>query len=309
MTDSATGHFRPASVTMKPGSERSEANPSLSIFAIPKPFNGRDDIIQRNAIGSWLRLTSADEIFLFGEAHGTARVAQEVGVRHSAKIQCNEFGTPRVSEAFAGAAAQCRGELLMYANADVIFQSDLTAAIARLQQHALGPFLAIGRRVNAFVDRLIDWQQTSDLIWLSQRCAEGRRESILCKDYFVYPRGWFTNLPPFAVGRGNWDNWMVYAAKQMRMKVIDVSLCVTAIHQDHNHDHVVGGQRAAYVHGAEARTNQRLAGGRHWIRGSTPTWVLRSDRLVPRRFAGLQMAFWADLPRAARLGWQMLRPR
>ncbi len=279
----------------------------LTIFAIPKPFAGRNEIIQRNAIGSWLQCIPAPEILLFGEALGTARVADELKVRHIPKIQCNEFGTPLLSDAFAGATEHGHGSLLLYANADVIFQRNFWNAVGRLTHEVERPFLAIGRRINVDVDRLIDWQQADDVSWLNQRCATARRESILCKDYFLYPRGWFTNLPPFAVGRGNWDNWMVFAAKQMRMRVIDLSPSALAIHQSHSHDHVAGRKRGAYVRGPEARANQQLAGGRHWIRGSTANWVLTLDRLIPRRFAGLQLPFWADLPQVARLGWQMLR--
>jgi len=39
----------------------------LTIFAIPKPFSGEFDRIQRNAISSWKSLPGAPQIILFGD--------------------------------------------------------------------------------------------------------------------------------------------------------------------------------------------------------------------------------------------------
>src|SRR5262245_48135117 len=109
-------------------------SPLLSIFAIPKPFVGRDDLIQRNAIGSWLRSTTAEEIVLFGGADGAASVAAELGVTHVVQLAQNECGTPLVNDAFAEAANHLRGQFLVYANSDIIFQGDLSMVASRLRR-------------------------------------------------------------------------------------------------------------------------------------------------------------------------------
>ncbi len=276
-----------------------------SIFSIPKPFVGRDEIAQRNAIGSWLRLVPSERILLLGNAAGTPEVAREFGLLHFAAISHNEHGTPLLNEAFAVANRISLSPLLMYVNADVMLDEDMATALTRLMSAPIGPFLAIGRRINIDLDRAIQWRDANEVRWLRQQVLSGVRESVLCKDFFVFPRGWYANVPPFAVGRGNWDNWMVFAAKKMKMKVIDLTPCAVAIHPNHAHDHVAGGQRAAYVHGVEARANQRLAGGRHWIRGSTSNWMLTPTALRPQPFARLQFPFWRDLPRIARLAWKL----
>jgi len=44
----------------------------LTIFIASKPFSGHIDIIQQNAIRSWLSLRPECEIILFGGEKGTA---------------------------------------------------------------------------------------------------------------------------------------------------------------------------------------------------------------------------------------------
>jgi hypothetical protein len=57
-------------------------------------------------------------------------------------------------------------------------------------------------------------------------------------DYFVYPRDLNWNAPPFVIGRVAWDNWMIYRARAMHVPVIDATLCITAIHQNHDYSHI-----------------------------------------------------------------------
>jgi hypothetical protein len=284
-----------------------QPNPLLTIFSIPKPFLGESDLLQRNAIGSWRQAAPDAEIALLGDAEGIRGAAQDFGLRHLAGIRCNDRGTPRLDGAFAAATAATSGPLLMYVNSDVILPTGFGQIASQVHELSPQPFLAIGRRVEIDVDRSIDWRHPDDLEWFDRQLKRARRESILCKDFFLFRRGWFCNLPPFAVGRGNWDNWMVWAAKRMRLRVIDLSPRATIVHQRHGHQHVEGGRRAAYVHGDEARENQRLAAGRHWIRGSTADWTLTERGLRARRFRFLEIPFWADMPQIIRLGSRLAK--
>lgn len=278
------------------------ADLSLMIFAIPKPFLGATNIHQRNAIGSWLRFVPPSQVLLCGNADGTAETADEFGLRHSAELESNDLGTPLVSGAFAAAYRESTSKHLLYVNADVILPDTFFTALSRLFATARGPFLALGRRATVPLDHPIDWQDGAEWERVRALATPARWDSILCKDYFVFSRGWFVSLPPFAVGRGNWDNWMVFSAKKMGMQVVDLTPSAVVIHPQHGHAHVGGGRRSAYVRGGEAKSNQRLAGGRHWIRGSTAPWELMSDGLRRRPLAFLQWPFWADWRRVIQLG-------
>ena len=63
--------------------------PMLTIFAVPKAFVGQIDVIQRNAIASWLRLMPGLQVLLFGNERGTKEAARELDVDHLPSIRCN----------------------------------------------------------------------------------------------------------------------------------------------------------------------------------------------------------------------------
>jgi len=115
----------------------------ITIFAIPKPFVGHINIIQRNAIQSWLRLSSNCEIILFGNEIGVAQIAKEFNIRHISKISLNKFGTPLINEVFLKAQKVAKYQRLVYINADIILMSDFIQAV----QYIKSPlFIMAGRR-------------------------------------------------------------------------------------------------------------------------------------------------------------------
>ena len=67
-------------------------------------------------------------------------------------------------------------------------------------------------------------------------------------------------MPPFALGRAFFDNWLIWDARRRGLPVVDLTEVVPALHQDHAYDHLEGGRRAAYA-GEDARRNLELAGG------------------------------------------------
>jgi hypothetical protein len=275
-------------------------DPLITLLAIPKPYVGHIGRIQRAALASWVRLRPRADVVLVGDAEGTAEAAARWGAAHHAELATNAMGTPLVNGALRVARDRSVAPYLGFLNADIVLGADFLKAVERLAQAKLDPFLAIGRRINLDTEALgLDPEGISERDWPQLAAAHGRLAAIVCKDFFVFPRCALTEVPAFAVGRGNWDNWMVHSAKQRGWPVIDMTPSVRAIHLDHNHRHVAGGSGAAYVTGDEARENQRLAGGRHLIAGSTATWVLTRDALVRRRWPN--GAFWKDLPRLASL--------
>ena len=66
-----------------------DRQPMITLFAIPKPFDGSVDLIQRNAIASWSRLGPHVDVLLLGDGTGIEEIAQQYGVRHSAELAVN----------------------------------------------------------------------------------------------------------------------------------------------------------------------------------------------------------------------------
>ena len=75
----------------------------LTIFTIPKSFQDNINVIQRNAIKSWLKLYPKCEVILFGDDEGVAEVAREFNVLHIPEIEKTEKGTPLLSSAIDSA--------------------------------------------------------------------------------------------------------------------------------------------------------------------------------------------------------------
>lgn len=258
----------------------------LTIFAVPKFFQGHAALIQRNAIRSWAALAPHVEIILFGDKldQGLVQIADEV----SASLydcEVNKAGTPVLNHIFEKTHSVARGRCLCYLNADIILGPEIFEVTDRLKEAELTSFLAIGQRTELNIDSEICFENLDVVRQLNQRrLAEGRLDSAVCKDFFLFTRDLFQDLPPFLVGRGNWDNWMVASSKSAGVPVVDVTSVMSVIHQQHDHQHVPGGRKNAYVFGEEARENQRLAGGRHLLRGSHANWYLTGDGLKNRTF-------------------------
>lgn len=281
-----------------------------TFFAMPKAFRGHVGMIQRNAIGSWLRLSPRPEVILFGDDDGVAEFAAENGVIHEPSVCRNEYGTPLMDDMFRRAQHRAVHNVLTYINADIVLGDDFARAVSRASAGVDGSFLMIGRRTDTNVNAPFEF---SDPNWhadlLSHVTANGAPAPRVCKDYFVYRKPLLAEIPPFAIGRAVYDNWFVYHAKCQGVPVIDATQVVTAVHQNHDYGHVAGGNRGqAYVRGAESKRNMQLVGGMRLIAGSTPTWVLTPTRLRRRRVPSDLLHFAADLPRFLRLvlelyGW------
>jgi|SRR5690242_3289840 len=232
----------------------------LTIFATAKPFQGHIGIIQRNAIGSWVRLHPDCEVILFGEEPGAAEVAKELGIRHEPGVEYTEYGSKRLDYIFARAREIARHDLLCYVNCDVILLQSLYEATARVG--GCSPeFLMIGRRWDTPLAYQLDFQAENWETSLQDLATRtGTQQLQYAVDYFVFSRGLYDKMPPFAVGRVYWDHWLVWKARSMNVPVVDASADVLAIHQDHDHAYHAGGLRGVKTD-VESRRNRKLAGG------------------------------------------------
>lgn len=89
--------------------------------------------------------------------------------------------------------------------------------------------------------------------------TQGRLHPPSGIDYFVFPRGLWGAIPPFALGRTAWDQWLIFRALQRRASVIDATQVVCAVHQNHDYSHA-GGSKAQLWSGEEAQRNRQLTG-------------------------------------------------
>lgn len=233
----------------------------LTLFAMPKPFVGHINIIQRNTVRSWTRLRPRPEIILFGDEAGTREVARELGVEHSPEVQVNASGTPLISDFFGRASVQSKEPLLCYINADIILLSDFSTTLGEIGKWQ-PRFLAAGQRWDLDIREelnfdAVDWEKTL----VTRTKKEGSQRPPSWIDYFIFDREYAKNLPPFAIGRTCWDNWLIWKALDSGRPVLDLSKRVEVVHQNHDYSHHKGGTAGVWE-GEEACENLRLAGGR-----------------------------------------------
>ncbi len=230
----------------------------LTIFSIPKPFVGHIKVIQTNAIRSWVLLRPKCEVILLGDEGGTAEVASDLGICHVTDVERNDYGTPLVSSMFRIAQDVASHKLMCYVNADIILMSDFLAAIRQIKWQS---FLLIGQRWDIDLKESIDFSNEN---WEEQLRAylarEGKLHTQSALDYFVFPGGVYRDIPPFAVGRPAWDNWVVYQARSQKIPVIDATRVITVVHQNHDYSHHPMDKVGIYK-GPEAERNRKLLGG------------------------------------------------
>lgn len=227
----------------------------ITAFLIPRAFAGDAAWQQLNAIRA-LRAQGIP-VILFGDDEGVGDSAAAEGARHVGGVEKTEYATPLVSDVFRQAVELAETPLLLYANADIVFLPGLAGAAARIGRER---FLAVGRRIDVALDGELEFGEG----WAARLAEEARRRgrlhSPLGIDWFLFPRALQLDLPPFAVGRPGWDNWVIAHAREVGVPVVDLTGVVTAIHQQHDYRHIPGGaeQRKA---GPEAAANRALAGG------------------------------------------------
>lgn len=260
--------------------------PFLTIFTTPKPFtNPHVAVIQRNALRNWTALGPDVQVLAIGEEAGLAEAAQELGVAYVPQVQRNAQGTPLVSDIFRQARKHSESPYLAYVNADMLLLSDFIQA-TRVMSRLAPNFLVVGQRWDVEMvqaDGLTQelafeagWEQ-SLIELLKQR---GQLHPPAGSDYFIFPRSGFNNMPDFAIGRAGWDNWMIYAARKQGWPVVDATVAVQVLHQNHDYSHLPGGQ--PHYRLPETHENVRLSGGRKTIFTlQDVNYTLTGDQLQP----------------------------
>jgi hypothetical protein len=229
----------------------------VTIFALPKPFEGHIGTIQRNAITSWTKLSPRPAIFLFGEENGTAEIAAELQIHHLHDIQHNEFGTPLLNDVIKRAGEVTDAPLLCYVNCDIILLQEFQDAIATIQAQ-LPRFLAVTYRWEIDLPRTLDFNAGERLhLGLLPPGLPGHHTAI---DAFAFTRDLYPEVPPLALGRAWFDQWLIKNALLHGAPVVDITRLARAIHQKHDYGHIAGGQKGAYG-GEEARRNLDIYGG------------------------------------------------
>jgi len=147
------------------------------------------------------------------------------------EIAVNAEGTPLLPSIFETAFAHVQSSLTCYINADIIVLGPLAWAAA-ICASRFERFLMIGQRTD------LDLQgKQLDTDWRKHLWAAIQEHGVLHSpvgiDYFCTAGNVWGEIPPFALGRAAWDNWLVARALKLGIPVVDVTADVTIVHQTH----------------------------------------------------------------------------
>lgn len=252
---------------------------------IPREFEGDVARRQLNALRA-LRVLGLD-VLVFGDEQGVGAAAVAEGALHLPEIRRTEFGTPLVSDAFATARQIASTPLLLYANADLVFLPGLREAATRVGRPC---FLGVGRRINLELDHELSFEPDWGERLREELARRGELDSPWAIDWFLFPRDLDLGLPPFAVGRPAWDNWVIARARALGLPIVDLTNAVKVVHQRHDYGHVPG-STVRWELGPEAEVNRALAAGTEALGILDATHVLGS-RGLRRALAPRYLRAW-----------------
>jgi hypothetical protein len=245
----------------------------ITFFSCPRDFRGEFDVIQRNAICSW----PGDTLLLAEPGTNVREVAIKMRLP-SASIDVNDRGTPLVNDIFYQGFKYAEGELTCYVNSDIIILPPFAEA-AELCAQTFDEFLMIGQRTDlnwpeggghARLNFASDWQEVvRDSI--EERGSLHPTSGI---DYFCSPGNIWGDIPPFALGRYAWDNWLVATPLRSGIPVVDATEYVTVVHQNH-------GERNPF-HSPEAEKNREMMGDRLAGVGQA-NWKITSEGEIEKK--------------------------
>ena len=213
----------------------------ITFFSVPKAFKGHIGIIQTNAIESWLQLKPVPEIILLGNDEGVAETAQKYGLRHVPNLKYHpEWKAPLLDDIIETAKAEANFDNLCFIHTDIILFQDFLKAF-QLVSNRFEKYLMVSSRFNTNIDKRLDLSAEKERQNLRESAlAENDMYSSGGSDFFAFPKDLFKSIPPFLLGRGYWDNWMMYRALQERAALVDTTADVAAIHQNHDYAHIQG---------------------------------------------------------------------
>lgn len=236
----------------------------IIILAAPKKFISQTKILQNNAIDSWIKLVGKENVCLFGDGE-----TKENSIRKEIfyeKPETNENGLPLINSIFKIAREKFTADYFLYLNSDIILLSDFIDTAKLLKDRFKSGFFLIGRRTNLDINTHIDFSKPDTENRLRKQAQmSGKLVGVTAIDYFLFPRYAFKMIPPLRIGRAGYDNILIYWAKKYEgVSIIDGTSAILAIHQNHDYNHVCGGEKEVFS-GKDAQDNLKTVGIREKI--------------------------------------------
>ena len=225
----------------------------ITIFTHVRPFENEFDAIQRTAIASWQTQGVDTQVVLFGDDLDSRLIAKGLGINWLPS-KVTPMNYPSFAHLFIDIETHYPSDWYLEVSSDIVL-SGLNIALPILESwaHLFTRPLVIGQRIDVEVgphSRVIPQYHPPSAV-----------------DYFLYKKGTLGDIPLFNIGRTVYDNWLVWAARDLwNMQVVNATEAITAYHL--NHTHPEHGNKARMLDSAARQYNLDLAratGANAWL--------------------------------------------
>jgi len=228
---------------------------SLTMFTVLKDETSTKSLSQGaitsiTAVHSWLAL-DVSKIILFGVGETCTKfMTTEKGFRADSRLVCTRIkpsclaeantgaaGVPRLDCIFKDARKESKSDFLMFTNADLLYFDDLIPAVSMIASQHSNPFIVGKRRNFNFTSAHAD-EVGARQDWLNELKTKMLKEAIGHPregiDFMIFPTKHTPKLPPFLVGRIEWDQWtLLQAIGDPSVATVEISEVVFAVHLNH----------------------------------------------------------------------------
>ena len=173
-----------------------------------------------------------------GKEKGIEEIAKRFQAKPIPDIKTNKWGTPYLDGLIEKVVQVARFEILVLINADCILVGDLEQVVETIYKR-FSQFLAIATRYDSKIQErlpVLDWKsfalKNKGIPHPLFRQAQGKK-SVGGMDIWIFSKTLYPKIPPFLVGRLNWDSWLVSNVYERQIPIIDISEEIFLIHQLH----------------------------------------------------------------------------
>tara|TARA_B100001029_G_C15059223_1_gene456941 strand:+ start:128 stop:982 length:855 start_codon:yes stop_codon:yes gene_type:complete len=249
----------------------------ITFFTIPRPFTNLHQTIQSNAILSWKKIYPRCEILVFSDHSTIAEFCKKNKIEFIENFKCNSYGTPLLSDIWSIVKKRSSSDLICYINTDIILFSNF---LDRVKSVNFNEFLLAGRRWDLNITDHIDFNSNWEPQLKKLINEKGVLHAKTGVDYFLFPKNNMPEMPPFAIGRAWWDNWLLTYFLNKKIPLID-GTSITTVHQNHDYNHIKSTNNKTTNKGIERNQNEAIANLKNWqIKDiSDCTHILNKDEI------------------------------
>jgi hypothetical protein len=258
----------------------------ITLFSMPKAFDGHIGIIQRNAILSWTHLKNKPTIILLGNDPGVKEICDELSLIHVPDVKCDtNSNIPLMNDLIEMGKKHSNTPMVGLVNSDIILFDDFMDAID-IVANKFQKFLMVSSRWNQDINNLIQFNEETKNQLRFKSIADHDMYPAGGTDFFVFPKNCLNSIPPFLIGRGYWDNYLMYLCKKEGGVLVDTTHDVVALHQNHDYGHIAKQFEGdtdlnSILKTTQAAYNFSLTGGNKAIFNNYDAdYVLKNNQLI-----------------------------